>query len=320
MARLGATVWTGDINPTWQDLHRTPGMMLNWVLGGAPYVACDIGGFTGPTNPELLTRWMQAGVFMPTMRVHSVNSAKPHWPWLFGKEAGHIMRQALDLRYKLIPYHYSLAHAMYTSKTPWVRPLAMDFQDDEVATGMTTQWMDGDILVAPVLEQDSKKKVYVPHGLWYPLTVPSTEGQSPETIEGPVHLDGHAEFGEIPAYVRVGTLLPLAPVVQTTRDFPGGPLEVQVYAGADGYFEMVEDDGETTLYENGYRRSLNFRWDDFSRRLSWALTGYILTPGKKAFKQLFVTVFNRDGAQVQTSEVFDIGVVGSIDMLTQKFV
>lgn len=311
MARLGATVWTGDIDPTWKDLAGTPGMMLNWVLGGAPYVACDIGGFTRETTSELLVRWMQLGVFMPTMRVHSVNSAKPHWPWLWGEDAAQAMRDSLELRYRLVPYHYSLAHSMYRYRKLWIRPLVFDFPADPVASKSVSQWMDGDILVAPVLSQDSQKKIYLPAGLWYPLSVPTSRGSASEPISGPTHITQHADFREIPAYVRAGTVLPLASVIQSTQDLPGGALEVQVYGGADGIFEMVEDDGETTTYEAGHSRTLNFQWDDASRRLSWSLTGYVMAPGKKAFKRIFATLI--ESGRKHITEVFDIGVVGSVE-------
>ncbi|CAK9112108.1 unnamed protein product [Durusdinium trenchii] len=83
MARLGTGVWTGDVGSTWEDLRKTPGMMLNWALAGAPYVACDIGGFFGNPSSELLTRWFQVGTFMPLMRTHSHHDSVPHWPWLY---------------------------------------------------------------------------------------------------------------------------------------------------------------------------------------------------------------------------------------------
>jgi len=228
LARLGGAVWTGDIDPSWEDLRRTPGLMLNYALAGAPYVACDIGGFSGETQGELLTRWMQVGVFMPIMRVHSWLWAQPHWPWLFGETASTAMREALELRYRLIPYHYSLAHGMFDRKHLWMRPLAMVFPDDPVAVSITMQWMDGSLMVAPVLREDSHREVYLPAGKWYHFN-------STSAVDGEVHLGGHAEEDEIPLFVRAGTVLPLAPVVQSTDELPGGPLEIQIYSGADGF-------------------------------------------------------------------------------------
>jgi len=285
LARLGGAVWTGDIDPSWEDLRRTPGLMLNYALAGAPYVACDIGGYSGETQAELLTRWMQVGVFMPIMRVHSWLWARPHWPWKFGLTAATAMREALELRYRLIPYHYSLAHGMFDRKHLWMRPLAMEFPDDPVAVSITTQWMDGSLMVAPVLREDSHREVYLPAGKWYHFN-------STSAVDGEVHLGGHAEEDEIPLFVRAGTVLPLAPVVQSTDELPGGPLEIQIYSGADGSFDLVEDDGESVNYEVGLMRTTNFVWYDSARTLSWRARGSVSEPGRHAFTQVRVTVFD----------------------------
>eukprot|EP00439_Symbiodinium_sp_Y106_P071921 s2852_g13.t1 len=267
LARLGAGVWTGDIDSSWQDLARTPGMVLNWGLAGAPYVACDIGGFTGEPTPELLVRWYQVGVFMPIMRVHSAIWVKPHWPWLFGDRAAEVMREALHLRYRLIPYHYSLAHRLYSLGILWIRPLAAVFPEDPKVANITFQWMDGEILVSPILNEASKSEVYLPEGQWHPFN------RAGEIITGPRSAVQEVPLDNIPAYVRLGTVIPLAPQVQSTDDLPGGPLEVQVYAGADGNFTLVEDDGETSSYKTGSLRKTTFVWNDAEKQLTWSTAG-----------------------------------------------
>jgi len=313
MARLGATVWTGDVVPTWEWLAKTPGMMLNWVIAGAPYVGCDIGGFTGETNAALLTRWVELGVFMPTMRVHSTLAAKPHWPWLWGDQAAAAIKLALELRYRLIPYHYSLAHALHRDNSQWIRPLVMDWPGDQGSWTVTKSWMDGQILVAPVTRQDSKTEIYIPPGLWYPLAASTMTRGDGRPITGGVHLDGnYASLNHIPAFVQAGAVIPLAPVVQTTADLPGGPLEVQVYAGASGSFVLVEDDGETTDYERGRFRGIRFEWNDELKELSWSMDGFILAPGSHAFREVFATVVDSNG--VRHSDVYPLGVTGSIEM------
>lgn len=315
LARLGAIAWTGDVEASWEDLRRTPGMMLNWGLAGAPYVGCDIGGFMGDSEPELLTRWMQVGIFLPIMRIHSSFRASPHWPWKFGEETAVAIKAALELRYRLIPYHYSLAHAIFARTALWMRPLAMDFpaEVDATAAGLTTQWMDGRLLVAPVLWEDSHKQVYLPNGMWY-------EFNSSRTIEGPVHLGGRALLSEIPVFVPPGTLLPLAPVVQSTDALPGGLLEMQIYRGADGSFELVEDDGETVAYEVGRVRTTSFRWYDAAGTLSWRARGALVEPGGRAFTQLRVTVFDSEGqGHLRTQHLgpYDLADGGSTTSLQQ---
>eukprot|EP00747_Dinoflagellata_sp_TGD_P024811 gnl/TRDRNA2_/TRDRNA2_130813_c1_seq1.p1 gnl/TRDRNA2_/TRDRNA2_130813_c1~~gnl/TRDRNA2_/TRDRNA2_130813_c1_seq1.p1 ORF type:complete len:641 (+),score=67.07 gnl/TRDRNA2_/TRDRNA2_130813_c1_seq1:251-1924(+) len=309
MARLGAAVWTGDLFSSWEELRGTPGMMLNWGLAGAPYVACDIGGFfhapSAPYDPDLLIRWYQVGAFMPLMRVHSHSDSKPNFPFanLWGEKASAIMRQALDLRYRLLPYHYSLAHAMYDTGHLWMRPLAMDFPDDAKVSELTTQWLDGALLVAPVLHKESFKHVYLPAGAWYAFN-------STDVAVGPLEVEGMAPLSEIPVFVRRGAVVPLAPEgLQHTDALPGGPLEVQVYSGESGSFELVEDDGETMAYESpgsAVRRTL-LNWDDAARKLSWSVSG---TPGAQAFTRLSVVLFSPTG--VRRSGVRQLNTHGSI--------
>jgi len=303
MARLGAEVWTGDVFSSWAALQVTPGTILNWGLAGAPYVGCDIGGFTrtlsGPlvdTDPQLLVRWMQVGVFLPLMRTHSAEWTKAHFPWLYGPEAAHQLRQALNLRYRLLPYHYSMAHAQYARQRVWMRPLAMAFPEDATARKITSQWLDGDILACPVLQYGGLKDIYLPKGHWYRFN-------STATTTGPVHLKGTAAMDEIPAYVRSGTIVVLGPVVQSTDEMPGGPLEIQVYRGGDATFELVEDDGETSDYRlprPKHVRRTRFRWHEDSGTLAWEVTGSTSSP--RAYTLVTASIFNLDATSVQRIE------------------
>jgi len=308
MARIGAAVWTGDVNADWQDLADTPAMMLNWVLGGAPYVGCDIGGFNGETNGPHLTRWLQVGVFMPVMRVHSVIWALPHFPWNFGEAAASAIRKTLQLRYRLVPYHYSLAHRLYATHENWIMPLVAEFPNDTVASDIVTQWMDGDILCAPVVTENSTKSIYLPAGSsWYTLAAGSN---STVLHQGGQHLTGAAELGEIPAFVRPGSILPLADPVQNTGFLQGATLRVEVYAGADGSFDFVDDDSETMLYTTGERRVVSMRWDNTFQVFSWAVQGDFLMAPDVGFSQLEVTIFSSTGAPI-TVGPSDIGEGGT---------
>jgi len=311
MARLGAGVWTGDISANWEFLENTPGMMLNFILGGAPYVACDIGGFNGEANDKLLARWFQIGVFMPIMRVHSVLQAKPHFPYLWGPDAAVAMREALELRYRLMPYHYSLAHKMYKTYNHYIRPLVLDFPDDPHCNSLATQWMFGDILVAPVLREDDLRVIYLPQGTWYLLAAGSHASRT-LVIEGGQHLGDQALLTEIPAFVRPGAVITLAPVVQSTEELPGGPLVVEIYAGADGSFDLVEDDGDTEAYASGKVRTTSFRWSDAEGTLSWSVSGADAADLVGAFTQVRAKLFDKETGYVYDSEVKDLGSSGSI--------
>eukprot|EP00928_Gymnodinium_smaydae_P026145 TRINITY_DN20619_c0_g3_i1.p1 TRINITY_DN20619_c0_g3~~TRINITY_DN20619_c0_g3_i1.p1 ORF type:complete len:663 (-),score=40.00 TRINITY_DN20619_c0_g3_i1:75-2063(-) len=305
MARLGAAVWTGDIDPGWNSLAKVPGIMLNWGLAGAPYVACDLGGYFKGVTDDLLVRWFQLGVFMPLMRVHSAWDVQPHFPFLAGEPYASLLRDALELRYRLIPYHYSLAHRMFSHGQIWIEPMASAFPGDTSAAELTSQWMDGSLLVAPVLRSDSRKSVYLPAGRWYVFN-------SSKAVVGPRRLRGSASIDEVPMFVRIGSILTLAPVVQHTSALPGGPLQVHVYTGMNASFGLIEDDGETTGYIDGDVRTTRFAWNDKKRQLSWKVLGN--TSSRQAFTSLVVTFFSRAGRH--RSNVVPIALGGTVSLAT----
>jgi alpha-glucosidase len=308
MARLGVGFWTGDSSPEWWNLAAQPGYVLNWALAGAPYVASDIGGFSSNTSTELLVRWYQVGVFMPIMRIHSVNWATPHWPWLWGADAAKAMKAALELRYRLIPYHYSLAMTMFLEGTLWMKPMAMAFPQDAVAENLTQQWMDGELLVAPVLRSDSVKQLYLPAGTWYPFQGgPRIVGPM-----GPMHSESPARLNEIPVFAPAGTIVLLAPVVQYTEALPGGALEVRIFPGSDATFRLFEDDGVSMEYWNGAYKVTRFSWNDVAQTLSWEVEGTHLAPTH--FTELFLSVSDVRG--FQKSRTVGISAAGSLAIST----
>ena len=288
MQRLGAAVWTGDIEAKWPQVARTATDLLNWNLAGMPYCTCDIGGFRDTPTPELLTRWMQAGVFYPIMRAHSsIDAGVAHYPWLFGQEAEDALRKALDLRYRLIPYYYSLAHETYATGIPLMRPMVMEFPQDPFVANMSDQWLMGSgLMSAPILSTDNQRSVYLPAGDWYVFDT-NTSISGSRTIQATARLD------QIPVYVREGTILPLGPVIQHTDQLPGGPLELQVYPGKNATFTLVEDDGNTTAYMNGRIRQTTFTWNDAAHRLDWKLRGPY--DGKDRFTSMKIEVFYPEG-------------------------
>jgi alpha-glucosidase len=297
--RFGAAAWTGDIHPTWTEFANTPPHLLNWSLAGMTYGACDIGGFAGNTTPQLLTRWMEAGVFFPVMRTHSVINAVPHFPWLFGAKAETAIRKALNLRYRLIPLYYSLAHEAHDTGIPIMRPMAMEFPHDPRCANLSDQWLMGSsLLAAPILDEGDKRSVYLPEGTWYALN-------SNEPLPGKREIEVSAGFDEIPVYVRAGTVLPLGPIIQHTDDLPGGPLEVRVYPGRDGRFSLVEDDGLTTDYLSGQLRRTTFNWNDAARTLSWKIAGPYA--GKDIFTDITITVMDAAGKKNSHGSILSDG-------------
>jgi len=239
----------------------------------------------------------------------------PHFPFLWGDDAAAAMRLALNLRYQLVPYHYSNAHAAYASGVPMMRPLAMEFESDAYASTLTRTWMDGDsLLAAPVLNEDNSTAVYLPAGSWFAF---GDSSGATKPLAGPLNLTLSSQpLDAMPLYVRAGSIVPLAPVVQRTDLLPGGPLEVRVYGGADASFAMVEDDGETDAYistagQKAAMRTTTYSWDDKSATLSWKVEGAF--SDSHTFTQLKPTLFLLAGG-VKTADVQAIGTFGTVHL------
>lgn len=327
MSRLGATVWTGDVTADWSWLLHTPGTMLNWILAGAPIVSCDTGGFVGQTTADLLIRWLQVACFMPVMRVHSEKQVTPHFPFLWPK-ASDTIREILELRYRLLPFHYSLAHSQRATGNLWIRPLAMDYPETPEVRDVTTQWMDGSILVAPVLKKNSTHDVVLPPGLWYRfdraiklsqqakgLALGKVlEEQEMLTIQstGRVLKNLFVPLKEVPCYVRPGTIIPTSPVVQHSGDIGRFPLEVFIFGGQDGTFALVEDDGWSTRYMQGEFAATSLEWSDGHKTLSWQKSGF----AAQGFIQIMAYFISVEGT-VQKSAIKDFSEAGSISFPAQ---
>ena len=258
--RFGAATWTGDISCKWETLANQPGTLLNWSLAGMPFVSNDLGGFEGTPTPEMYARWIESGVFEPVMRAHGTFGS-PRWPWAFGEDVLAATKKAIELRYRLIPYLYSLAAETHAIGTPMMRPLLLEFPEDEKTFNLRDEWLVGSrLLAAPVLTQGGMRRIYLPKGGWYDFNTGAR-------VAGGQVLGVQAPLDVIPAYVRAGTVLPLGPVLQSTSLGTEDPLEVRIYPGADGDFRLYEDDGETYGYEKGALTLIPFYWDDTRRTL-----------------------------------------------------
>jgi alpha-D-xyloside xylohydrolase len=262
--RYGTINWSGDIGSSWDAYRRQIVAGLNYNITGLPYWTTDIGGFFRPGKTqytdekyhEILTRWYQWGVFNPIFRIHGYQSETE--PWKFGTTVEGNMRKMLDLRYRLLPYIYSEAYQITNSGSTMMRPLVMDFADDNTALDQPYEYMFGRaFLVAPVTEPGvTECEVYLPRNTtWYDFW-------SDQKYDGGRAIKTQAPLDRIPLLVRAGSIVPLGKTMQYTGQLPADTLELRVYKGADGQFVLYEDEGDNYNYEKGMFSTINFSWDD----------------------------------------------------------
>jgi alpha-D-xyloside xylohydrolase len=266
--RNAAAVWSGDVNSDWTFLRKQIPAGLNYSFSGLPYWTTDIGGFVSgdPNDPayrELFIRWFQFGVFNPLLRVHGTRSNDQNELWSYGPEAQKILVNFDRLRYRLLPYIYSLAwRTTHHSYTP-MRGLVMDFRNDPRAANIGDQFMFGPaLLVNPLTEPGATTRhLYLPQARWYDFWSGASQSGG-HTVEAPAPLE------RLPLYVPAGSILLLGPEVEYSTEKPADPIEVRIYPGADGNFTLYEDENDNYNYEKGVYATIHFHWDDAKRTLT----------------------------------------------------
>jgi alpha-glucosidase len=249
-----SAVWTGDAPADWAALRQSVSMLLGLGVSGFPFVGSDIGGFVRMPSAELCTRWLQAGVFYPFMRMHTEIATPDKEPWSFGWRYEAINKRAIELRYELLPYIYNVMQQASETGVPALRPLFLEFPDDKHAADMDDEFLFGsDLLVAPVLlEGADERGVYLPAGDWFDYwTGRHYAGNS--TISIPVTLNS------IPMFVRGGGFIFRQPVVQNTGEMSGNPLRVLIAPAAVSESSLYEDDGKSLDYRQGIYLKRTFR-------------------------------------------------------------
>jgi alpha-glucosidase len=241
-----AALWTGDNHSTWASLRLSLPMLLNLSLSGVPFCGADIGGFAFPCTPELYARWIQIGALYPFARTHSMWGKPRQEAWRFGPRVEAIARAALELRMRLLPYLYGLFCEAEESGAPVWRPLFYEFPDDPEAAGVEDQVMLGPaLLAAPVLRRGARARdVYLPAGTWFAW-------DDDARVVGPRRVRVAAPLERLPLFVRAGTPLATQSPIQHTTESPAEPLVIELFPGADGEANVVEDDGESTAYRRG---------------------------------------------------------------------
>ncbi len=242
--RWGAC-WMGDNNSWWQHLEMSMPQLMNMGLSGVPFVATDVGGFFDHTTAELLVRWIQFGILSPMCRNHAAAETRMQEPWAFDARVESIYRDYVELRYRLMPYLYSLFWEASEHGSPVLRPLLYHFPDDVSTYELHDQVMFGPAMMAAPVYHPGRvsRAVYLPAGEWF-------DWWNDQCMTGPTHVLAHAPLERMPLYVRAGSIIPMGPVMNYTDERPLDPLTLELYPG-DGSFTLYEDDGETFAYQQG---------------------------------------------------------------------
>ena len=294
--RYATITWSGDLSANWETLRRQIPAGLNFCVTGLPYWTLDIGAFFIRKKPELwfwcgdyeqgvgdlgyrelYARWFQYGVFLPMFRAHGTDT--PREIWHFGKPGEPIydtLVRYLYLRYRLLPYIYSLAGQVTHQDYTMMRVLPFDFRHDSKVYNIEDQYMFGPaFLVCPVTKPmyfaansillegvEKTRPVYLPSGSdWYDFWSGKryTSGQT---------ILADAPLETMPLYVRAGSIIPIGPRIQFAGDQPDAPVELWVYPGQDGTFMLYEDEDDNYNYEQGSFAIIHITWKDSTRQLT----------------------------------------------------
>jgi alpha-D-xyloside xylohydrolase len=276
LQRYGAATWSGDIASRWEDFKNQIPAGLNFSMSGLPYWTTDIGGFAVEPRYEKAsgrdldewreqnTRWYQYGVFCPLFRVHGqypyreiFNIAPDDHP------AYKSMLYYSKLRYRLMPYIYSLAAKTYFNNYTIMRALPMDFPGDAIAAKTGDQFMFGSsLLVSPVYEFEKRNRnVYLPAGTgWYDF-------YTGKFINGGQTIDADAPYEKIPLFIKEGSIIPCGPDIQYTGEKYTTPLTIYVFAGSNANFALYEDEGTNYNYEKGLYSEILFQYNEDGKEL-----------------------------------------------------
>ncbi|MEO8394277.1 MAG: TIM-barrel domain-containing protein, partial [Chloroflexota bacterium] len=312
--RYATITWSGDVSATWDTLRKQIADGLNFCATGMPYWTVDIGAFFVKNDPnlwfwngdydlgvedmgyrELYVRWFQYAAFLPMFRAHGTDT--PREIWRFGN-SGDPMYEALvkflRLRYRLMPYLYSVAGMVTHEDYTMIRALPFDFRTDSATFNIADQFMFGSaFLVNPVIQPmyfsagshpingaSKTRSVYLPAGSdWYDFWT----GQC---YAGGQTLNAEAVLDTMPLYVRSGSIVPIGPNIQYADEQPDAPLELHIFRGQNGSFTLYDDEGDNYNYEGGNFSVIRLTWDDAARRFTLhdRRGSYPGMPGSREFR------------------------------------
>jgi len=277
LQRYAAANWSGDIAARWHDMKAQIPCGLNFCMSGIPYWTMDIGGFAVETRyidakgetleewRELMSRWYQFGTFAPIFRSHG---QYPYREMFNIAPENHPAYQAMlaydKLRYRLMPYIYSLSGMTWLNDYTIMRSLAMDFSADSKVLNIGDQFMFGPyLLVNPVCEYKARsREVYLPSTCgWYDFA-------TGKYFNGGQSVIAPAPVSDIPIFVKEGAILPVGPAIQYTTEKPADPVTLYVFEGKDGSFTLYEDENVNYNYEKGAYSLIPFNYNEAAKTLT----------------------------------------------------
>ena len=295
MQKYGASYWTGDVSANWEEFRMQIPAGLNFCMTGIPYWTTDIAGYFIKHEPgwwfsngafekgqedegfkELYTRWFQFAAFCPLFRAHGADF--PREPWAFGSPDSKTYQTLLkftNLRYRLMPYIYSLAWKVTSENYTIMRALPFDFMNNSVTYNINNQYMFGpSFMVSPVVEplyylptnvkkhsSSYTRDVYLPKGvIWFDFW-------TGKQFDGGQQIKSDARYETMPLYVKAGSIIPFGPLIQYSTE-KNDPIELRIYPGADGIFTLYEDENDNYNYERGVYSLVKFDWNDTKKTLT----------------------------------------------------
>ena len=282
--RLGWTT-TGDSLPTYRNFRAHMRALLNLTLSGFSNVGQDIGGWDSKSAPVLYARWFATGTFFPFMWSHG---KEDHEPYSHGEAVENAARTFLNLRYRLIPYFYSLHEKAHSTGVPLLRAFVLQEPAEPEASHIDDQFFIGDdLLVAPLFNDDGDRVLYLPKGLWYDFF-----GEQRRILGGLEIERESVPLHRLPVYVRAGAVIPLGPAMQHTGEMRIDPLSIHIYGfaasdlaegNAASAFSLYEDDGIGFGYRNGEFQRTHFRFHQSNRGVRFEVE---IESGDKKYQSL----------------------------------
>lgn len=259
-----SSVWTGDNISSWQHVSLANIQTQRMAISGVSFAGSDIGGFIGKPTGDMFVRWIQLAIFHPFCRVHSSQDDGEQEPWSFGQETTDLFREAVELRYRMLPYHYTAFYKYHKTGEPILKPLVFVDQDDTQVYFRNHEFVCGDhILTASIHEEDAREiEVYLPCGEWY------------EYWTNKVHRGGRSIFQKLtpstfPLFIKAGAILPFYPLQQYVDEEPITEVTLQVYftIGQETSY-LYEDQHNGYEYEHGVMRYSRFMYEGTAEQLT----------------------------------------------------